>query len=132
MEDDELTPEELAAYEEMGMGLGYPKLKEKEGLFNFFNKILVKDDTIKVANIDEDELFAVRNLRDGNVVSKMNGYEIFEDYFKNKGEVILASSDSKDGFLIKAAITTKKELESKTKRKVNKGWFKKKEKEVEV
>ena len=110
--------------------MGYPKPKEKAGLFTFFNRIIRAPDTIKVANLSIEEVEAVRNLRDGDIISLLNGFDVFEDYFKKKGEIILASSDSKEGFLIKQATTSRKEIETKSKtQRRNKGWFKKKEKE---
>jgi len=52
----------------------------------------------------------------------------FTKYFKRQAENILATSLSKDGFLIKARITQKKELIDKDKRKERtKGLFGKKE-----
>lgn len=133
MEDDDLTPEEMEELAEImpNYGSGFPTPSDKPGLFSFFKKILRTDDTTKVANVDEFELNGVRNFKEGSRIAELNGFETFKSYFNIKAENILATSDSKDGFLIKAAITSKKEVDTKLKtQRRNKGWFKKKEQEM--
>ena len=52
----------------------------------------------------------------------------FADYFKDEAEDTLATSLSREGFLVRQATTTTKQIADVTKRKkVNKGWFSKKE-----
>lgn len=132
MGEEPLSQEDMELLESMGVGV--PKPTEKTGLFDFFNKILKRKDTTKVANIDLDELNSVRTLQNGALFATVGDYDEVCDYFRAKGETILATSDSKDGFLIRAAITTKRELATSSKAmKENKGWFKKKEeKNMEV
>ena len=51
---------------------------------------------------------------------------MWADYFKKMAEVTTETSLSKEGFLLKMSVTTKKELADVTpKQKKNKGWFKK-------
>lgn len=128
MAEDELTPEELEELERLG--LGYPKQGDKGNLFEFFNKVLKAEDSIKVANLDSDELDSVRFLRNASLFSNVFELEMVSNYFKDKAEVVLASSDSKKGFLINAAITQKRQVGSDHKNKSTGGfggWFKKKE-----
>jgi hypothetical protein len=110
------------------MGSGVPKPQEKSGIYGFFNRIIRLKDSTKTANLSEEELISVRALREGRVISVLNEYDIYQKYFDEKAESILATSDSKLGFLVRTAVTTKREVESKTKKSGgNKGWFKKKE-----
>lgn len=130
MATDEFSLEEIES-----LGLGYPEQKQKEGIFTFLNKVLIAKDTIKVGNLDTEELRVVRLLRDASNFSKVFGLDDISQYFLEEGEVILASSDSKNGFLVSTAVTQKKQLETKTRNKSEGGgfrlWGKKKEQEVQ-
>jgi hypothetical protein len=128
MAEEDLTAEELEELEKLG--LGYPRPGDKGNLFEFFNKILKTKDTTKVANLDKDELFAVRALQDAALFSNVFELDLVNEYLKNKGEIVLASSDSKGGFLITTAVTQKRHIDSGNKFKSTGGglgWFKKKE-----
>jgi hypothetical protein len=125
-EDDMLDMEELEEY-----GLGYPKPKEKAGIWTFFNKILKLKDSTKTGYLDEEELRVVRLLQ--MTANYANTWElpVVNDYLIKDNEIILASSDSKIGFLIQSAVTQRKQLETRNRSKSKsggvKGWFKKKE-----
>lgn len=128
MAEDELTPEELEELDKLG--LGYPKQGDKGNLFEFFNKVLKAEDSIKVANLDTEELDSVRFLRNASLFSNVFDLEMVSEYFKDKAEVVLASSDSKKGFLINTAVTQKRQVGGDHKNKSTGGfggWFKKKE-----
>jgi len=116
MDEDEnrpLTPEEEDQLE--ALGYGYPRPQEKEGIFAFFNKVLRAKDSSKVANLSEEELMGVRRLQSlSSYCSVMQMLKV-TDYIKNEAEIVLATSDSKIGFLINAAITQKKQYETKQK-----------------
>jgi hypothetical protein len=132
MPEDELTPDELEELERLG--LGYPKQGDKGNLYEFFNKVLKAEDSIKVANLDTEELDAVRFLRNASLFSNVFELDLVSEYFKDKAEVILASSDSKRGFLINTAVTQKRQVGSDQKTKSSggiSGWFKKKDKDQE-
>jgi len=105
---------------------------EEKGIDNFFLEIIREDDTTKVGNLTKEELgipmLPVRTLKeleyDSRLIPSMSA---FVNYFKAQSENILATSLSRDGFLIKARITQKKELIDKDKRKERtKGLFGKK------
>jgi hypothetical protein len=126
---EEFTQEELAELE--ALGLGAPPVQEKKDIFSFFNKVVGTKDTIKVSNLEDNELTPVRVLRDASVLSDILGHDLISDYFKKKAEVILGSALSKKGFLVEMAVTSKKESLIGTKaRRSNKGWFTKKETEA--
>lgn len=107
----------------------YRKLgMDEKGIDNFFLEIVRTDDTRKVANLKEEELglphLPVRTLlelsRDCESIPSLSSLK--EDFAK-KSEEILGTSLSREGFLIKARITQKKELLDKNKRKMRRGLF---------
>jgi len=128
MPEEELTPQEKKDLKEMfGANL---KPDSKESIVNFFNKILVQEDSIKVSNLDQDELASIRGLRDIANFAGFEGLDVINKFYKKEAEVILGSSVSKEGFLIKQLITQKKEIKSRiTAGTAKKGWFTKKPKE---
>jgi len=135
MSEEEMTPEELETLREM-VGVGIPKPDEKHNIFATFNKIIRSTDSTKVANLEPLELSAVRLLQDIANDVKVAYPELkgCVNHLRNKAEIILATSDSKGGFLVKSLITTKKESSIKQKSELTqggkKGWGKKKEKET--
>jgi len=104
----------------------------KSNVHTFLTAVAKADDTTKVGNLDKDELgmptLPVRTYKElGVFCNEIADETEWSDYFDKMSEVQLATSLSKEGFLIKAAITTKKELADMTPKKKNKGWFSKKE-----
>lgn len=106
----------------------------KQNLHSFFTKVIKSDRTTKVGNLDIDELgkskLPLRTyLELGLFCNDIAGDEVFSNYFEEMGEIQTASSLSKEGFLMKLAVTMKKELADTTPKKPatkNKGWFKSK------
>jgi len=88
----------------------YPIPEEKHGIFHFLTEALRSQDSSKVGNVDKEELFAVRNLKNGSLLFKMLGSDYIARWLNAESEIILATSDSKSGFLITAAITQKKDV----------------------
>ena len=109
---------------------------EEKGIDNFFLEIIRNDDSLKIGNLDKDELglpqLPVRTLielsEDCALIPSMSS---FKTDFETQATNLIATSLSKDGFLIKARITQKKELLDSDKRKsrLKKGLFGKKEEE---
>ena len=130
MTEEELTPEEeqqLASW--LNQQGSYPKPDEKAGMFHFFNKILGTQDTIRVSNLSAEELDAVRNLKRAEIYCDMHKYDKVKEYFRLRSEIITSSALSRMGFLIQAAITTKKETKARLKTGEDKKtkWMEKKE-----
>jgi len=128
MADDDLTPQELEQLKDM-LGISYPKGEEKVGIFHFFNEVLKTGDTSKVSNLDDKtELPSVRLLQSTALYSEEMGLTLVADYLRKEAEIVLATADSKKGFLIQQIVTQKKELKTKSgDTRGKKGWFKKKE-----
>ena len=123
----DLSPEEE---EQLRAALGYPKVEEKTGLFQFFNEVLKSKDTSKVSNLDDNELSAVRILKDTASYAEIMGVKGVGGFFSGEAETILATADSHKGFLIKAVGTQRRESRVRGEKLPKKGWFGKKE-EVE-
>ena len=122
--------DEMEALEEYG--LGYPKTKEKEGIYTFLNKVLKTKDTTKVGNIDEEELRVVRLLQSTGAYANVWDLDVVNEFLRNEAEILLASSDSKNGFLVGMAVTSRKQIERKSKYNKQGGfklWGKKQEQE---
>lgn len=109
---------------------------EEKGIDNFFLEIIRDKDSFKIGNLDKDELgvpqLPIRTLielaDDCALIPSMSS---FKEDFEGQAKNLIATSLSKEGFLIKARITQKKELLDTDKRKdrVKKGLFGKKEEE---
>jgi len=111
----------------------------KQNMHSFFTKVIKTESTTRVGNLSEEELgkskLPLRTyLELSTFCEEIADNKEFADYFKKIGEIQTASSLSKEGFLMKLAVTMKKELADvsprhKTK---NKGWFKKKNTEEPI
>jgi len=132
MDDEEdLTPEEVEALEDIGYG--YPKKKEEQNIFAFFKRVINMPETTRTSNLTADELGFVKiPLRTNLSIAlycKQMGLMGLGSHFEKEAHITSDSSLSKDGFLDKLAVTQKREMETKTRKQTvaNKGWFKKKE-----
>lgn len=110
-------------------------LSDEKGIDTFFLEIIRADDTRKIGNLTEDELgiprLPVRTLIElSDICALIPSMSSFTKSFKTQAENILATSLSKEGFLIKARITQKKEFLDKKRKRTKRGLFGKKE-EVE-
>lgn len=129
------TAKQVAQYEEAKEFLRSVSMEER-GIDNFFLEIVRTDDTTKVGNLTKDELglpqIPVRTIlelkRDCELVPCMS---TMSKQLSKSSEEILATSLSKEGFLINARITQKKSLLDKDKRKERKSLFGKKKEDEE-
>lgn len=129
-EDIQLTPEEQEQLDKIMSS--YPKMEEKMGTAYLLNEIRKAKDTIKTANLEEEEIHAVRNCLKADLYSTTMDLPAVGAYFKDKGEIITAPTLSRNATFIKAIITQKKELETKSTTKQKKSWFKPKSKGEEI
>ncbi len=107
--------------------------ESKQTLHSFMSKVIKSSSTTKTGNLDIEELgrpkLPVRTYLELEAFSNdIASDDSFSSYFKKMSEIQTSSSLSKEGFLMKLAVTMKKELAdvSPTKGKKNGGWFKKK------
>jgi len=106
--------------------------EERQNVHTFLHNVAIAPDTTKVAFLGEEELgtpkLPLRTYKELELFCKeiMNQPD-FADYFKKKGEILTATSLSKDAKLIELAVVQRREVGDITKpMKENKGWFKKK------
>jgi len=128
-EEINLTDEERDALEQMGYG--YPIEEEKQNIFSFFKRVIATKDTTRVSNLNDEELglakIPIRTLLELSGFCEKMGLSGLGNSFFQDSQIISDSALSKEGFLDKLAVTQKREIESKSKKRVaNKGWFKKK------
>lgn len=129
--DEELTEKEKEQVRE-ALGFGASISEEKHNTHSFLNKVATSEDTTKVGNLTEDELgLPSKTLRTYHemalIAEKIMGNTTLKDYYTAKGEIITATSLSKNAKLINLAVIQKRIVEDETKQiKENKGWFKKK------
>ena len=128
-DDEELTQEDVEALKKF-----LPVPEEKYNVHLFLHRVATADDTTKVGFLKEEELgepkYPVRSAKEFALIAEqIIGNDYIKDYFNKIAEITTASSLSKDGFLIRQATTTTRQIADISKlRKKNKGWFKKKEK----
>lgn len=107
----------------------------EDGIDKFFLEIIRTENNNKIGNLTDDELgmplLPVRTLleleRDCEGIESLSA---LKTEFKSQANAILGTSLTREGFLIKARITQKKELLDNQKKKKRTGWFGKKEEEV--
>lgn len=111
-----------------------PTPEEKMNIHSFLQKVILEKDTTKLGYLKDEELgtltyplrtykFIELHLRDVGHANK------YADLYKKKAEIITSTSLSRDGKLLDLAVIQRREFGNITKkRKVNSGWFGKKEK----
>lgn len=107
-----------------------PTQKEKQDIMAFFNNVLERKDSSKVANLSDEELASVRFIQRAGLYALELDYTVVAKYIKKRAEIILATSLSgkeKGGFFLRLINTTKKTLETFAKKdvspKLKKGLF---------
>lgn len=129
---EELTleeKEELAKY----MGYGSPIPDAKHNVWTFLHNVAIAKDTTKTGFLSVDEVgLAKHPLRTYKhlalISNKIMNSTYLGEYWISRGEILTATSLSKDAKLLELAVVTRKEIGDITKsKKPNSGWFKKKE-----
>ncbi|HDK42720.1 MAG TPA: hypothetical protein ENG87_05030 [Candidatus Pacearchaeota archaeon] len=133
MEEQEMSDEEALMKLAQAMKGNEPTQEDKQNVHIFLHNVAVAKDTTKTANLrDDNELnelgvpaYTVRGAKDMALISeKIMDNDYFKEYFEKEAENTLSTSLSREGFLIKQATTTTKQVADITKRKkINKGWF---------
>jgi hypothetical protein len=131
---ENLTPEDIEVLNEAMKSYGAPAQEEKNNAHIFLNKVMISKDTTKTGNLSEIEIgitpYSLRTYKTLSLVSdKLVGDELWTEYYKQKAEILSATSLSKKGFLTGLAVVQRRQIEeiSEEPKKENSGWFKKKE-----
>ncbi len=130
---EELTDEEAIMKIATAMKDNTPSLEDRQSVHAFLNNVATADKTTKVGNLRDDKEMnelgdPAHNVRGALEMARIserimnNGF--FKEYFEAEAEEVLATSLSRDGFLVRQATTSTKNVADVTKRrKINKGWF---------
>lgn len=117
---------------------GMPPLpEEKHNVFTFFQSVASAEDTTKLGFVNDIELgmakLPIRACKTLALISdKLMDNEFFRDYFNTESEIITSTSLSRNAKLISLPVLQRRELKDMTtQKKVNKGWFRKKEEKPE-
>lgn len=133
MPEDEQDEDREELFENLQYG-EYPKEEEKHNIFTFFKKVILMKDTTRVANLKDDEIglakVPVRTLQGLSLYCKEVGLSGLGRYFEKEAHILTDTSLGREGFIPKLAVTTKREMEAKSKvfsDAQKKTWFKKKD-----
>jgi hypothetical protein len=124
-----MTEEQLMALAKE-LDTGYPKPEDKASIYSLFKKFFEAKDSTKIGNINDEELYAVRSLKNAATYCNVFNQELVSKYLNNKAENILASSMSKKFAFVLAAVTQKKfsySSENLNQGEVKKKWGRKQE-----
>lgn len=129
---EEESNEEIAK-ELAGLIGSNPYPESKHNVHSFLNNVASSANTTKTGYLTETELGlmpqTLRSCKELALISKkiMNN-DFFEEYFLAEGEILTATSLSKNAKLLELAILQRREIADITKsKKKNKSWFKKKD-----
>lgn len=129
-EQETYTAEEVQQY---GESIARQFIEQKQNTHGFLTKVIENDDTTKTGNVSAEELgnpqVTIRGLKELELFSRqVENDDMWADFFHDTAEIQLATSLSKEGFLMNLAVVNRKELADVTNKpkKQNKGWFRKK------
>ena len=136
MQEQEMTQEQAEEYIK-SLGIA-PVPEEKHSVHSFLHKVATSEDTTKTGFIMEEEMglptLTLRSCKELALFCKeVADMEYFADFFNKMGEVLTATSLSKEGFLTKLAVVIRRETSNilRAPMKQNKGWFGKKKQSSE-
>lgn len=129
-----MSPEEEEEYLQAMMG-SLPSKDERLNTHAFLTAVVKSKDTTRIGNLKEEEVglpkLPLRTYKELSLFCKdIANMDYFGDYFDKKGQILTATSLSKDAKLIDLAVLQRREIKQGVRTsamKENKGWFKKKE-----
>lgn len=131
--NEEMSDEEALMKLASVMKENAPSIDEKQNVHTFLFSVVSAKDTTKIGNLGTDKemnelgnpQYNVRGAKEMSLIAdKIMGNTYFKEYFDIDAENTLATSLSKDGFLVKQGTTQTKQVADITRRrKINKGWF---------
>jgi len=133
---EEMSDEEAIMKIAAAMKDSSPTQEERQNIHTFLTQVVQTEEIEKLAKVgnlrDDKELneigvprWHVRGaLEMGRISDKIMNNEFFQKYFEKQSSETLATSLSREGFLIRQGTTSTKQVADVTKRrKINKGWF---------
>lgn len=132
-QEQEMSDEEALMKIAEAMKGNAPTAEDKQSVHTFLHNVATAEITTKIGNLRDDKDMNELGYPDHNVrgsldmariSDKIMGNDFFKEYFESEAESTLATSLSRDGFLVRQATTQTKQVADVTKRrKINKGWF---------
>jgi hypothetical protein len=113
---DNVVDEQREMWEDT-TGMNYPVAKKPDSLFSLFRDVWKTPDSIKVGNLDKEELgdlgISVRDCHEIAAMAALLHHPRFAKYFaplpaKSLAEITSATSMSKKGWFVEMFITSKK------------------------
>jgi len=91
-----------------------PEQRKQESLYTLFNKVWRSKDSSKIANLDKAELgphalMSVRSAQFMALLGVVTRHDNFALFFKQLGEITLATSASKKGWFTELFVSQKKQ-----------------------
>lgn len=134
-EQQEISDEEAILKIAQAMKDNAPTPDDKQNVHTFLHNIATAKDTTKTGNLRDDKELnelgkpqhTVRGCKDMALIAdKIMDNNFFKEYFEQEAEDTLATSLSREGFLVRQGTTQTKQVADITKRrKTNKGMFRK-------
>ncbi len=129
--EGELSQGEIDAKIDALLGTA-PTPEEKLNVHTFLHNVATTDDTTKLGYLREEEVglpkLPLRTYKELALFCKeVLGIDTFAEYFLKKGEILTATSLSREAKLLNLAVTTNRQLTEvpfEKPKKVNTGWFK--------
>ena len=91
---------------------GFPQAKKNDNLFTLFKDVIAIRDSSKVSNLNPRELgdlsISVRDCQQIALLGDIFGHKKFAEFYGDRGEITLATSSSKKGWLVELFVTSKK------------------------
>jgi len=120
--------EEIKKLEGSDQSYGSPQAPYKDSIFKFFREVLSSVDSRKTGNLKDEELgkskIGVRHLLEVSNYARTEKLDRVADYLEYKAQNILATSDSRKGFLAQLFVTQiKKEQKVKDTSTTKKSFF---------
>jgi hypothetical protein len=132
-EQQEMTEDEALMKLAQAMKDNVGGSDDKHNIHTFLDKIARAKDTTKVGNLRVDKnldelglpVNTFRGLKEMEIIAdKIMDNKFFSDFFRREAEDIMASSLSREGFLVRQGTTQTKQVADITKkRKISKGFL---------
>ena len=138
MTDENLSTEEKELlYKYLSDSESVPTQEAKYTVHVFLHRVATANDTTKVGYLKDEEVGTPRHptraLKSfALIASDIIKNDVISNYFNKESEIVTSTSLSRDGFLVKQAVTQTRQIADVTKqRQKNSGWFKKKDENSE-
>jgi len=131
--EENLSDEEALLKIANAMKDNAPSPEDKHSIYKFLFDVVLAKDSTKIGNLQVDKDInelgipehTVRGSKSMQLIAeKIMDNDYFKEYFEQEAEDTLATSLSREGFLVRQGTTQVKKIADITKRKTtNKGWF---------